>query len=94
MFCLISKAVFSTLLDAETGRCARRADHGPSSLQQQSKKTLKAKLEKQTGRKLVLNFDTDKDILGGVVLKVGDNIMDASLRAQLEILKENIKRGE
>ncbi len=57
-------------------------------------KDLKAKLEKQTGRKLVLDFSTDKSILGGVVLKVGDNIMDASLRAQLEILKENIKRGE
>ena len=36
----------------------------------------------------------NKDILGGVVLKVGDRVLDASLRAQLGILKDNIKRGE
>lgn len=58
------------------------------------KDDLKKKLEKQTGKKLVLDFTVDPKILGGVVLKVGDRVMDASLRAQLQILKENIKRGE
>ena len=55
---------------------------------------LKDKLEKQTGQKLELEFSTDKSILGGIVLKIGDKILDASLRAQLQILKETIKRGE
>jgi F-type H+-transporting ATPase subunit delta len=55
---------------------------------------LKERLEKQTGKKLVLDFATDADILGGVVLKIGDSVLDASLRAQLNILKETIKRGE
>jgi len=57
-------------------------------------KDIKAKLEEQTGKKLVLEYSVDPDILGGVVLKVGDRVLDASLRAQLEIIKENIKRGE
>ncbi len=55
---------------------------------------IQANLEKQAGKKLELSFTTDRDILGGIVLKVGDRVMDASLKAQLQILKENIKRGE
>jgi len=55
---------------------------------------IKSKLEKQSGKKLVLSFAVDTAILGGVLLRVGDKVLDASLRAQLEILKEQIKRGE
>lgn len=55
---------------------------------------IKGKLEKQSGKKLVLSFAVDPAILGGVLLKVGDKVLDASLRAQLDILKEQIKRGE
>lgn len=55
---------------------------------------LKKRLEDQTGKKLELKFADNADILGGVVLKIGDKVLDASLRAQLQILKENIKRGE
>lgn len=55
---------------------------------------IKKQLEKQFNASLVLDYHTDEDILGGVVLKVGDQVLDASLRAQLNILKENIKRGD
>jgi F-type H+-transporting ATPase subunit delta len=55
---------------------------------------IKTKLEKQSGKKLVLSFAVDPAILGGVLLQVGDKVLDASLRAQLDILKEQIKRGE
>ena len=55
---------------------------------------IKTKLEKQSGKKLVLSFAVDSSILGGVLLRVGDKVLDASLRAQLDILKEQIKRGE
>jgi F-type H+-transporting ATPase subunit delta len=65
-----------------------------SELSEDRKSAIQANLEKQAGKKLELSFATDKDILGGIVLKVGDKVMDASLKAQLQILKENIKRGE
>ena len=51
-------------------------------------------LEKKAKQTLVLSFGVAPEILGGVVLKVGDQVMDASLRAQLSILKDTIKRGE
>lgn len=51
-------------------------------------------LKAQLGKDLALDFATDPSILGGVVLRVGDKILDASLRAQLQSIKETIKRGE
>lgn len=58
------------------------------------KDELKQRLEKQVGAKLVLDFETDESILGGVMLKIGDKVLDASLNAQLQMLKDQIKRGE
>ena len=58
------------------------------------KNQIKDALAKKAGKTLDLDFAVDADILGGVVLKVGDKVLDASLRAQLQILKEQIKRGE
>ena len=55
---------------------------------------IKDELTKKAGKTLKLDFVVDAGILGGVVLKVGDKVLDASLRAQLQILKEQIKRGE
>lgn len=65
-----------------------------SELSEDRKSAIQAQLEKQAGKKLELEFGTDKEILGGIVLKIGDKVLDASIKAQLQILKENIKRGE
>ncbi len=56
--------------------------------------TIRTKLESQTGRKLELEYVIDPSIIGGIVLRVGDQVYDASLRAQLDNLRESIKRGE
>ena len=63
-------------------------------LDNDKKSEILSQLEKQTGRKLVLSYAVDTRILGGIVLKVGDIVYDASLRAQLDNLRESIKRGE
>ncbi len=55
---------------------------------------IREELTRKAGKTLELDFAVDKEILGGVILKVGDKVLDASLRAQLHILKEQIKRGE
>ena len=56
-------------------------------------KAVLGELEAKAGAALELTFDVDPAILGGVVLKVGDRILDSSLRAQLEILRSTLKRG-
>ncbi|EGY24406.1 MAG TPA: ATP synthase F1 subunit delta [Desulfovibrio sp.] len=87
------QAFYGVLLDAEKG-VIRGELMTAVELAEAKRAQVKAALEQQAGRKLELTFSVNKDILGGVVLKVGDRVLDASLRAQLGILKDNIKRGE
>lgn len=87
------QAFYNVLLDADQG-IVRGELITAIKLPKAKCDKVKSQLEKQAGQKLFLSFSTDQSILGGVVLKVGDKVLDASLRAQLGILKENIKRGE
>jgi F-type H+-transporting ATPase subunit delta len=50
-------------------------------------------IEKQTGRKVELRSSVDEDILGGLVLQVGNMVLDASVRNSLEKLRKNIARA-
>jgi F-type H+-transporting ATPase subunit delta len=36
----------------------------------------------------------DPDIIGGIIVKIGDTFWDGSIRAQIEGLRESLKRGE
>jgi ATP synthase F1 delta subunit len=49
-----------------------------------------AAIEKQTGRKVELESTIDDAILGGLVLRVGNMVLDASVRNQLEKLRKNV----
>jgi F-type H+-transporting ATPase subunit delta len=50
-------------------------------------------IEKQTGRRVELSSSVDPDILGGLVLKVGNMVLDASLRNRLERMRREIARA-
>lgn len=54
---------------------------------------LKEALKQKFGSDIELTFHVDPEILGGMVLMVGDRVMDSSLRAQLGVLRENLRRG-
>jgi F-type H+-transporting ATPase subunit delta len=47
-------------------------------------------IEKQTGREIDLEANVDPDILGGLVLRVGNRVLDASLRSKLEKLRKEV----
>ena len=47
----------------------------------------------QTGRRIELTSTVDPDILGGIVLRVGNAILDASIRNRLEQLRRQVARG-
>jgi F-type H+-transporting ATPase subunit delta len=48
---------------------------------------------KQTGRKVELSSNVDEDILGGLVLRVGNMVLDASVRNKLERLRKEVARA-
>jgi len=62
-------------------------------LDEKTQGAVRGQLEKKAGRTLLLDFKVDGNLLGGMLLKVGDNVMDASLKTQLSLLKDTIKRG-
>jgi ATP synthase F1 delta subunit len=47
-------------------------------------------IEKQTGQKVVLESKVDDDLLGGLVLQVGNMVLDASIRNRLEKLRKYV----
>ncbi|WP_306548643.1 ATP synthase F1 subunit delta [Desulfobulbus sp.] len=51
-------------------------------------------LEKLTGNKVILETQVDPSIIGGVIAKVGDLVLDGSIKTQLNGLKESIKGRE
>jgi ATP synthase F1 delta subunit len=56
-------------------------------------RSLGEKITEQTGRKVELNAHVDPDLVGGIVLRVGNSIMDASIRNRLEQLRKQVARG-
>jgi ATP synthase F1 delta subunit len=47
-------------------------------------------IEEKTGQKVRLTSDVDEDILGGLVLRVGNMVMDASIRNRLNKLRKSV----
>lgn len=56
-------------------------------------KRLGEQIEKTTGQRIELTATVDPEILGGIVLRVGNSILDASIRNRLENLRKAVARG-
>ena len=63
----------------------------PLDPQQQAK--LQALVEQQTGRRVVLEFETVPELVGGLRVRVGSRIMDCSVVGRLERLAAQVGRG-
>jgi F-type H+-transporting ATPase subunit delta len=51
------------------------------------------RIAEQTGRKVELSAQVDPDILGGIVVRVGNQVLDASVRNRLEQLRRTVARA-
>lgn len=59
-------------------------------LSSELKAKLCAKLERESGKKIVLDEKVDKSILGGIILRTQNSQTDASVRTRLEKVREQI----
>jgi len=50
-------------------------------------------VERQTGEKVDLSSSVDSNILGGIVLRVGNMVLDASIRSRLEKLRKSVAQA-
>jgi F-type H+-transporting ATPase subunit delta len=51
------------------------------------------RIEERTGRRIELTSRVDPDIIGGLVLRVGNKVLDASVHGRLERLRKQIARA-
>ena len=54
------------------------------------KAELQASLAKMTGKQVRLNYNTDENLIGGVVTRIGSTVYDGSVKTQLENLKQQM----
>jgi F-type H+-transporting ATPase subunit delta len=52
-----------------------------------------SQIERQTGQTIELESDVDESILGGLVLRVGNMVLDASVRNKLERLRKEVAQA-
>lgn len=50
-------------------------------------------LSELTGKRVILRTHVDPSILGGLIVRVGDKLIDGSVRTRLERLRETLIRG-
>ena len=55
--------------------------------------SLTGRLEAYTKKRVRMRFTLDKAIRGGLIVRIGDTVLDASVRRQLELLKERFVHG-
>ena len=56
-------------------------------------KDIGKRIEDQTGRKIELSANVDPEVLGGLVLRVGNMVLDASVRNRLDRIRKQVTRA-
>ena len=64
-----------------------------TTLDEATVKQIGDRIAKDTGQRIELTADVNPDILGGIVLRVGNSILDASIRNRLDNLRKHVARG-
>lgn len=88
-FAEISRAVRAAW-DEQSGRVRARVTSA-ATLDKPTLKTLQDHVQKLTGaREIVLEADVDPSLIGGIVTRIGDTVLDGSIRTQLDHLRTRL----
>ena len=55
---------------------------------------IRTTLSKKTGKDIILEVEQDPSLIGGIVSRIGDLVLDGSIKTQLLNMRESLKRGE
>jgi len=61
-------------------------------LSDEQMKAIKDKLQALTGKSIEMTGKIDKTILGGVMVRIGDRVIDGSLKSRLDNVREDLAR--
>lgn len=65
-----------------------------SELPSETVEKIRTTLSKRTGKDIILQVEQDPSLIGGIVSKIGDLVLDGSIKSQLLNMRESLKRGE
>jgi len=83
-------AALTRVFRAETAGPQRAVIHSAIPLSDEDKERIRSRLVAQFGANLEFVFQTDPDILGGLVVRVGDKLIDGSVRGRLDALRNSL----
>jgi F-type H+-transporting ATPase subunit delta len=83
---------YQKLLD-EMNNISRAKVTSATPLSKEAVASIKASLEKTTGSSVMVEVEVDPELIGGVVARVGDLVLDGSVRNQLTSIKETLMKG-
>lgn len=55
---------------------------------------IRTTLSKKIGKEIILKVEQDPGLIGGIITRIGDLVLDGSIKTQLLNMKESLKRGE
>lgn len=85
-------AQYSAMLDSHRGVEHAKVTTAVS-LEDQELQAIAGKLSRMTGKKIVAHPEVDPGILGGMIVRIGDQLIDGSVRGKLERLKRDLARS-
>ena len=85
--------VYQRLIDEVKG-ITRAEVSSAAALNPAEVERLAATLAKVAGREVKLEVSEDPSLIGGVVARIGDLVLDGSVKTQLASLKESLRRGD
>jgi len=86
-------AEFQALVDAEQN-VSRGTVIAAAEISGELQAKVQSTLENITGKKVILTTEIDPAIIGGIIAKVGDLVMDGSIKTQLAGLNKSIMGSE
>ncbi len=87
----IARELQQMVFDYKNQAIAEVTTAAPLDAQQQA--LVKTALERQTGKTILLQTKVNPEILGGVVARVGDQVIDGSIQQRLQVLRRQLING-
>lgn len=85
-------SAYSRMRDEQKGIVEAHA-RSAMPMPEKDREKLAQALEDLTGQKVRLHVTEESDLVGGIVIRIGDLVYDASVRHQLERLRERMEAG-
>ncbi|MBT8340556.1 MAG: ATP synthase F1 subunit delta [Desulfatitalea sp.] len=85
---------FYQMLADELNGVARASLVSAGELTAETIEKIRSALSQRTGKQVVLAVEQDPSLIGGIVTRIGDLVLDGSIKTQLLNMRESLKRGE